>query len=39
MGLRVPVVVMVTNGLNFNYEFILQAFQSFAVFPFLLLGT
>jgi hypothetical protein len=38
-GFGVPVVVMVTNGLNFNYEFILQAFQSFAVFPFLLLGT
>jgi hypothetical protein len=35
----VPAVVMTTNVLNSQYEFIYQAFQNTAVFPFLLLGT
>lgn len=38
-GFGVPVVVMVTDGLNSRPDFIYQSFQNFAVFPFVLLGT
>ena len=38
-GFGVPATVLVLDALNSQYEFILQPFQNFAVFPFLLLGT
>ncbi len=38
-GFGVPVTVMVVDALNSQYEFTYQAFQNFAVFPFVLLGT
>jgi hypothetical protein len=38
-GFGVPFVVIVTNSLNGNPAFILDSFQNFAVFPFLLVGT
>ena len=38
-GFGVPFIALLVDGLNGSYEFILQAFQNFAVFPFLLLGT
>ena len=38
-GFGVPFVVLVTNALNSQYEFIFQAFQNSAVFPFILLGS
>jgi uncharacterized membrane protein len=38
-GLGVPLVVLLTNAMNSDYEFIYQAFQNFAVFPFVLFGT
>jgi len=38
-GFGIPVTVMVVDALNSQYEFTYQAFQNFAVFPFVLLGT
>ena len=38
-GLGVPLVVLFTNAMNSSYEFIYQAFQNSAVFPFVLFGT
>ena len=38
-GFGVPFVVLVTNALNSQYEFIFQAFQNTAVLPFILLGS
>lgn len=38
-GFGVPLVVLVADGLNSSPQFIFQAFQNFAVFPFVLLGT
>ena len=38
-GFGVPFVVMLTDLLNSQYEFIFQAFQNFAVFFFLLFGA
>jgi hypothetical protein len=38
-GFGVPVTVLVVDALNSQVGFIFQAFQNFAVFPFVLLGT
>ena len=38
-GFGVPAVVLVTDGLNSQADFLNNAFQNFAVFPFLLVGT
>jgi hypothetical protein len=38
-GFGVPVTVLVVDALNSQYGFIFQAFQNFAVFPFVLVGT
>lgn len=38
-GFGVPVTVLVVDALNSQYGFIWGAFQNFAVFPFVLLGT
>jgi hypothetical protein len=38
-GFGVPLVVLVADGLNSSSMFIFEAFQNFAVFPFVLLGT
>ena len=38
-GFGVPAVVLLTSALNSNTIYISQAFQNFAVFPFVLLGT
>jgi hypothetical protein len=38
-GFGVPVVVLVVDALNSQYGFIYQAFQNFAVFPFVLVGS
>jgi hypothetical protein len=38
-GFGVPVVVLVADGLNASPIYLTQAFQNFAVFPFVLLGT
>ncbi len=38
-GFGVPIVVLLTNVLNSKEIFIFQAFQNFAVYPFVLLGT
>ena len=38
-GFGVPFAVMVTDALNGNPAFILDSFQNFAVFPFVLFGT
>lgn len=38
-GFGVPFVVMVTNSLNGNPAFIVDSFQNFAIFPFVLVGT
>jgi uncharacterized membrane protein len=38
-GFGVPVVVLVTDALNSQYGFTWLAFQNYAVFPFILLGT
>jgi hypothetical protein len=38
-GFGVPAVVLVTDGLNSRADFLNNAFQNFAVFPFLLVGT
>jgi len=38
-GFGVPVTVLLVNALNSQYGFIFEPFQSFAVFPFLLVGT
>ena len=38
-GFGVPAVVLVVDALNSHYIFIYEAYQNFAVFPFVLLGT
>ena len=38
-GFGVPVAVLTVDALNSQYGFIFQAFQNFAVFPFVLVGT
>lgn len=38
-GFGVPAVVLVTDGLNSRDDFLNNAFQNFAVFPFVLVGS